>query len=273
MTHAATEVSEYSGSPIELFLFQRGLSTFWGYTSTTETKNVAGQVYIAVSMSRSNFEASQDYRRNNLKIKMPLTAEFVQQYISSPPTDKIDITVYQYHEDDPDQEVVIVWTGRVINLKFGEKDVEVLCESIETVFDRNTLRRQYSRGCTFQLYDPDSCKVDPDNFVLETTLSAVDGIILTSSDFGTYDDGYFAGGYLVLQVGSILNKRFILTHVGNDITINLSLPGLAAGVDVSVYPGCAHTTQVCADKFNNILNYGGQPFIPLKNPMNGTPIY
>lgn len=273
MTHAATELTEFDGSPIELFLFQRGAAVFWGYTSSTTTLNIQGQIYRACAMSRSSFEQSQDYKRNNIKITLPLNVDFIQQYISSPPTDKIDLTVYRYHEKDPDKQIVIRWTGRVVNVKFSETTAEILCESMETIFNRNTLKRPYGRGCPYYLYDPSGCKADPNAYAVGAALTAVNGVLLTSPTFAAYPSGHFNGGYLIFQVGSVLNKRFIISHGGPNIQINLVFSGLVPGVGVTVYPGCDRTPQTCSSKFNNILNYGGQPFIPTKNPMNGTPIF
>jgi hypothetical protein len=49
--------------------------------------------------------------------------------------------------------------------------------------------------------------------------------------------------------------------------------GLAIGDEVTVSPGCAHTQAVCNDVYSNGENYGGFPFMPRKNPFDGTPVY
>lgn len=41
------------------------------------------------------------------------------------------------------------------------------------------------------------------------------------------------------------------------------LPNVPATGDAfTVYPGCNKTMQMCRDKFNNLIHYGGQPFVP-----------
>ncbi|WP_269915579.1 phage BR0599 family protein [Acinetobacter sp. HY1485] len=45
---------------------------------------------------------------------------------------------------------------------------------------------------------------------------------------------------------------------------------LALGDVVSIYPGCDKLNTTCTDKFNNILNFGGFPFMPSSNPFVGT---
>jgi hypothetical protein len=41
---------------------------------------------------------------------------------------------------------------------------------------------------------------------------------------------------------------------------------------VNLYPGCNKSMDHCINRFDNILNYGGFPWIPGKNPFGGTSI-
>lgn len=45
---------------------------------------------------------------------------------------------------------------------------------------------------------------------------------------------------------------------------------LDIGDTVKVYAGCDKLNTTCSTKFNNILNFGGFPFIPQDNPFTGT---
>jgi uncharacterized phage protein (TIGR02218 family) len=270
MTYDAHEISTYSGSPIEIFLFDREGAQFWGYTSADEDQSYLGQTYSAIAIKRSKIEHSQDVLRNALTITMPMDTEFIQQYISSPPTDRIVLTIRRFHEGDSD--IKSLWVGRVVNVSFEESRVKVRCEPIHTSLKRPTLRRFYQLSCPYLLYG-DLCQVNPDSYKLVTTLTGVSGLTLTSADFGAEADGYYTGGYVELLSNGVYNKRFITDHVGNDITVNLILQDVVVGSEVNAYPGCSHNVTVCNTKFNNILNYGGQPWIPRKNPMGGSPIF
>lgn len=270
MTYDSREESTYEGSPVELFLFDREGVQFWSYTSADSQQDFQGITYLPISIRRGNIEQSQDIRRNSLDVTMPITADFVQQYISSPPTDRVNLTMRRFHFEDT--EVISLWIGRVINVEFEENNVVVRCEPIHTSIRRPTLRRLYQASCTHLLYGSE-CKVDRAAFRTVATLTAVSGLTLTSTGFGAQPDGYFTGGYVELLTAGVLNKRFILSHTGNDIQINLPLSGAAVGASVNAYPGCAHNVGICNSRFSNILNYGGQPFIPVKNPMGGTPIF
>ena len=60
----------------------------------------------------------------------------------------------------------------------------------------------------------------------------------------------------------------------NDVEIDLAIPGLAVSDIVVAAPGCSRKIDTCVNKFSNELNFGGYPYIPIKNPMGaGTPIW
>lgn len=273
MAYDSFEKSVYGGNPIELFEFARGATEYWRYTSTDTDQTYFGSVYESIAIQHEDFETSQNVEAVELKMTMPLTADFVQMYISAPPSDPISFVLRRFHGGDT--EVVSIWVGRVINVEFKEEAVEVICESVYTSLKRPTLRRIFQISCPHVLYNQvdGSCNLDKNNFKVVATLDAVSGTTFTSSTFGAYADGYFAGGFVELDHGGHTNVRYITEHTGNNLELNLQLPEAFAGSSVNAYPGCAHNTSDCDTKFNNILNYGGMPWIPGVNPMGGTRIF
>lgn len=272
MTYNNQEISEYDGAPVEFFLFDRNNREFWSYTSSDEEQVHEAIVYSPVSMKRGRIEKSMDVLRNNLTITMPIGTPFVQQFIASPPTDAITLKVFSRHVGDIDSEVVLIWVGRVINLNYKESIVDVRCEPLDTSFKRPTLRRVYGTTCPHGLYGI-KCAVDKELFLLLATITAVDELALTAAEFATKPDGYFAGGFVDIEIKGNFNRRFVTSHVDDTIFINLPLSGAGVGSVINAFPGCTHNTDTCTSRFSNILNYGGQPFIPQKNPMGGTPIF
>ena len=72
-----------------------------------------------------------------------------------------------------------------------------------------------------------------------------------------------AGGEII--VGNA--RRTITSHYGDTITINRPFGStVVAGSSFYAYAGCNHTPNACRSAFDNILNYGGQEYLPVKNP-------
>ncbi len=273
MTFAEKEISTFGGEPIDLYTFNRA-GMYWRYTSADENKTIGGFIYESIPISVGNYERSQDSAKNPISIKISKESDFVQQFIVAPPSDLIPVTITKYHETDPDLEVIVVWTGRVINVRFLEKEVTVSCEPIFTSIRRPLLRRVYQVACPYILYGI-SCKLTNTDFSVDGTITTISGLTITASEWGAYDDDYFTGGYIERTgtLGGAIDKRPILTQTGTAITINLQIVGLSVGETITAYPGCNHNLTTCINKFANNLNFGGFPYMPNKNPMDGTPVF
>lgn len=272
MTYDIVENSTYGSEPIELYQFDREGTTTWRYTSGDENVVYLGQTYTAIPIKRNKIEQSQDVNRASLTVTMSSEQDFIQQFITSPLFARIGITIKRYHYDDTG--VVVLWTGRIINVFQKEKTADIKCESSYSSLQRPTLRRVYSLNCPHLLYGPSPlCQVVQTNFETETILSGISGLTITSADFGLQVDGYFVGGLVESSESGTVTRRFITHHVGDVLTLNLPLYNTIIGGTVKAYPGCGHNVTDCNDKFNNIANYGGFPYVPVKNPMNGTSIF
>lgn len=271
MTYDSREKSVYGGEPIEIYKFDREGISIWRYTSADRDLVVGGQVYLAAPIKRNDIEGSQDVERTALKITMPADADFPEQFISSPPTDRISVEVRRYHYLD--SELAFLWVGRVVNVEHREFEAIVLCESSVSSLKRPTLRRVYQTSCPHLLYG-NECDLVKSTWAVPATLqSGTSGVTLKSSTFAGYADNYFSGGFVEIVVSSLINRAFITGHIGDTITTGLPLQGAAVGLPITVYPGCDHSLNTCATKFSNNVNYGGFPYIPTKNPMGGTPIF
>jgi uncharacterized phage protein (TIGR02218 family) len=60
----------------------------------------------------------------------------------------------------------------------------------------------------------------------------------------------------------------VKSWTGGIVTPFLPLPSPPApGDTVTLYAGCDRTMATCNSKFNNLANFGGQPFIPIPDTM------
>jgi uncharacterized phage protein (TIGR02218 family) len=105
------------------------------------------------------------------------------------------------------------------------------------------------------------------------TVALVTGVVLSVPAAAGFPAGHFAGGFATWAANGLTEKRMIIVHTGDAITLSAVPPGLAVGDTISLYPGCDRTLATCDTKFGNSANFGGFPFIPTKNPFAGSPIY
>jgi uncharacterized phage protein (TIGR02218 family) len=269
MTYTAYETSSYLGHPIEIYEFSRGV-IIWRYTTADEDKVIGAFTYKSIIAERGGLEQTQEMSRNPISISMDKDVDFLAQFKGAPPSDPINLTIKRYHESDT--EVLTIWVGRIVNVKFKEREAEIRCEPIFTALKRPILRRRYQTTCPHVLYGQ-QCSLTSLSFANTAIITAVSGKTLTAVAIGARAAGYFAGGFTDWSNNLAIERRFITDHTGSTITLNLPYNGILVGQTITVYPGCDHLLTTCNSKFANDDNYGGQPFYPSKNPLGGSLIF
>lgn len=270
MTYSATETSYQSGAPVELYDFARG-SLHWRYTSSDQAVTFNTSTYDSALIKRGAIEATQELARSPVTLSTPRDFAVADMFRIAPPTDVITLTITRYHAGDG--EGVVVWMGRVLNVEWAGGEATIHCEPVVTSLNRNGLRRLYQRQCPHVLYSP-ACGVDATARRVVAAVDSVVGIVLQISELSAQADGYYSGGFVEWEtVSGIFERRFITQHIGVSITLNQPFDGITIGTTVRVYPGCDHTTSTCNGKFANLPNYGGFPYIPIKNPFGGNGVF
>ena len=266
MTYATAEASQQSGAPIELYLFIQGVNV-WAYTSAPDAVVYDSYTYTPTAISRDRIKQNTDVFKNALNLKFPKSNPFAAQFMGQTPDFTTTVTVYRGHVGETDY--IAYWKGRVVNAEVSGNSISIQCESIFTSIQRPGLRAKFEYTCRHALYSglcgASAATYGINDQIVEITNSSTKFNI---TDCASYPDGWFTGG--ILLVGTY--RRFIVNHVGTIITVSRPLLEAAANDYAVVYPGCDHTMTTCKNKFNNILNFGGFPWVPTKNPFGGSSI-
>lgn len=268
MTYGAYEESPDQGSPIELYVFRVGLQTFY-FTSANTDKTVDFQAYEAEPIKRSRIDLTSEINKQNLTVEVVRSNVIAQFFRFAPPDDVVSLTLLRMHEQDPDQETVVAWMGRVLSARWKDLTAELYCEPVSTSLRRSGLRRHYQRNCPHELYG-NQCKANRTNFRYQGNVSSVIGLDIIVPGVSGQANGYYSGGYVQwVDSTGIVNSRTIDAHVGDTLTLLISSFGLTETQDVEVYAGCPHTLAACDSIFNNSDNYGGTTlYQPPENPFN-----
>ena len=171
---------------------------------------------------------------------------------------------------------LLEWTGRVVNNNFDGGQLTLTCDPTSVgarvsgsigCYQRGCWKTQYSQG--YKL-----CGLDPEDFGADATLTAVAGLVLTATAFGTFggDGEMLKGGWIQWTRGDgIVERRSINAHSGNDITIAWSAADIAVSLVVRAYPHCRQDAGLCDTYFSNYDNNGGDVDMPVKDPYAGNP--
>ena len=261
MTYSALETSAHGGQPVELIKFARGLDS-WRYTSGDTSFSHLSELYEPYPFRIPEPEQTPELAKGRLPLRTPIDTPVVAEMIASPLFAMIDVTIYRRHRGDA--EVIEFWHGYVAGFEVAGDEATITCQQVGTWMRRAGRQRPAQRQCPHALFDG-GCGMAAASWGVTGTLISATGAVLQSGTFASQPDGWWVGG-MIAAAGTL---RMVVAHASDTITLTGGIPGIAPGAGFTVYPGCDHTPGTCNGKFSNILNYGGLPWLPIKNPFSG----
>lgn len=265
MSYDSRETSVSTGQPFELYKFLTETET-WLMTSGDVERTYQGQVYQPTALVRTSTSQSTEVKGGHVKIRMAPNNEIAQMFVATIPSTPLFLTIYRGHDGEPQSEVVVVFTGRVLSAQFTTDDLcELDCAPESELLERRIASTCFQKQCNHILFDA-GCGLHKELWRVSGVLTAVspDGLTLTSPAFVSRPNGWWNTGYI--EYGT--DRRMVISHVGETVKLMTALNGLGPGVQISIYPGCDRSYEVCQQKFNNGANFNGWQWIPSKNPFS-----
>lgn len=255
----------------EFIDFARG-PQHWRYTSDDRPVIFGSQTFDTAPFKRGRITESFDASRGTLDIDVPLSLPILDLYRGTSPMSDIQVILYRKRKSTGT--VTIRWIGIIGSVEFKTSIATVHGLPPASRLSGNGLNRRWAKQCDLLTYGAGlgQCNKDPNVMRMDATLAFVSGATVRSLDFASKPDGWFSGGWIQWAEGTAIERRFVTEHIGD--TLTLLTPALAAvGRAVVAFPGDDQTLQTCHEKFDNSDNYGGEPWIPEKNPFGNDPIY
>lgn len=271
MTFEAFEDSVEDGNLIELYEFRQG-PVVTRFTNFNRTVNFNGSEWTSTQIARENIERAIESGVNDLKIRMPLDNPIASQYIRNIPGRVVDVKIYRAHFTDPAEEVLVVFEGFINQAEFdGDLQATLTLSPFTSQFKRNAPRFTYQSLCNNVLYDA-QCKIARGLFTYTGLASGIDLTIRTLSINGLSAEGadWAVGGWVAFPAGGNDDQRLIVAQSGDTVTLLSNFAEDVLGFNVDVFAGCAHDIGTCNTKFSNVINFGGFPFVPSRNPFGST---
>lgn len=264
MTFSANELSVEGGAPVELFEFALQ-GEIYAFTSGEDEVVVGATTYDPVAISRTPINVGPETRTEIISVEMPSTSAFARLYVNIVPGAQAVLTIKRFHRfDGVTPEVVTIFTGvvRSVGYSLDGRVARVAVLPLTSGLSRTIPRFHYSNLCNHVLYDS-GCKVVENDFRFIGIVSSITGAVYNIPGVGASVANPATGGFV--RFGAV-DYRLILSQSGDDLTLLLPFgPEVAVGSEVDVFRGCAHDIATCKSSFDNVQNYGGFAFVPLKN--------
>ena len=237
-------------------------STYWRYTSSDQDQTYGGNSYEAVPIERGSVTYDSNLEVSSLDVTFARSQNPVTEFVVQNPVTVLWIKVTRVFVDE--DEVDIVFIGQIKNVSFKGLTAKANCVGFESYLKQPIPIYRYQQLCNWEVFDS-KCSKDDTAFKTTTNLTEVsnDGLTLTSPDFASVDSNYYTSGKIIFGD----DARMITYHVGSIIKVRFRIMYLVPGSEVTVYAGCDRNIETCRDKFDNVINFGGHPHIPLDNPV------
>jgi len=282
MSYASIEASTAEGRPYYLYQFIEG-EQVWRFTSRASAWISEGDggteiTWEPAAVAHGDVVQTSEIERGRLELTWPLSHPFARRFLAPQGNTRVTLTIFRGHEQVPG-ETVAHWKGRVVGAEVDGQRIMLQAESIFSTLRRAGVRAKYQRLCRHAHYGR-GCNLDIALQWQTGTVTEVAGVLVTIPEAAGYPDGWFRAG--VLRFGP--ERGFITDHAGALIILLRPMPALAAAVAdpeldpetdeplpvlIDIAPGCDLRATTCAGKFANLLNFGGFPEIPGRNPLGG----
>lgn len=257
--------------PVFLYLMQRGALT-WRFAASSRDVLALGSLWQGSSISSSDTEMSGETERDAVKVVLPLSDTFANDYVKNPPDSRTAVTIYKYDRDDGSYEYW--WSGNFSGHEINGGEVVLTCQSDEALLAQGSRPRIAMVQCSHAQY-VGRCGLNRDDFRQSVTLVSLSGAAAVVSG---YSGDNFAGGIIEARNG---DTRKITAQIGGALTLARKLPALSGdvGAIVYIYPACDRGPDSCATFANaanpsgtNIENFGGFSWMLTgdKNPWGGS---
>lgn len=284
MTFATDESSVASSQPIELYQFTTPAKMYF-LTSWQSNFTWNGQLYTAAaSLTRNNLIVPEISDKRDLVIEIALTEALAQDLlVGGIPQRDVQVLLYRYQQVSGTV-YGPMWAGFVAKIDTDGITVKLTVPSRLSEFvDRVQLPiAQVSRLCQHALYDF-GCGIQQTgvwtgggpggSFQGITTVASVPnasaGIYNLTSVTGLQGNGTspttpLLYGFVKRQADN--EVKSIIAQSTTTIQTDTPFRTLNPGDVVIVNVGCDRTPQTCRDKFANVPNFDGHPYLVPNNP-------
>ncbi|MEB3470164.1 DUF2163 domain-containing protein [Pasteurella multocida] len=255
------------GQPINLYEFTRDEKVY-RFCDADQNLTINNQPWQTATISDSGKTDGE-----NATITVASNHPIAKLFRGTPPSQAIGVKIYRTHWND--SEIRVVWVGTVVEVKRPSiEKAEIISASLSATMSAAGLRLSWGRNCPYSLYDQDCGVLSQQFAVRDLVIEAKDGLTITINLPTTLPQAWFTAGFIEwLDTDGVREVRAVTTHEHNKLTLMGGTKGLDVGTKVNAYPGCDGRVSTCANKFNNVLNFGGIPHMPSKSPYDGSRVF
>ena len=253
---SSSELGEFA----ELYEFYDG-EYYSRYTTFQSNIRFMGFDYKPAHIKRGSIVRNATFEPVTVQITAPLDDKLTK-YLSNYPVMPTTVKIFRVFVADPNNQYLEMFTGNITSVQVEDIYAVAQCTSLGSIIEAIWPPDVHSAFCQNTLYD-ENCKLSSSDYAINFTVQSFTGKGgLVSTEIG--NGSPFTGGYVVFL------KDFRWITLGEMNTFHLHVPfdsSVGVGTVLRAYWGCSKSAEDCKNKFNNMSNFFGCPYIPSDNPV------
>ncbi|MDX1901892.1 MAG: DUF2163 domain-containing protein [Gammaproteobacteria bacterium] len=226
---------------------------------------VQGILYkSAVGYTPTAIQANDNLSVNNIDVEGILAVAGVgRDDIAGGLFDYARVYVFEVNYKKPTYDIMPLVTGFWGESKLQENKYTTEFRSLSQALQQK-LGELYSITCRANLGDS-RCKANLASFTVSGTVNDVTNKAIFSASTFAQDSGYFQFGLLTWTTGNntSYSMEVKVFTTGGGFQLVQPMPNtIEVGDTFHVYAGCNKAIATCKAKFNNVVNFRGEPFVP-----------
>lgn len=240
--------------------------TILAFTEFSEDIEFDGITYKSFDVSNKKYSNFSDITTDDTEIIAVIDDDSIKkEFILSNDFDDAEIEIFFVNVEHLEYGSVILTNGFIDSVSIVEDKVYFNIKGKLSLLEK-TIGDTYSPLCRAKFCDK-KCSLNIANYkftgeiasVIEDTVFYTDDPIIKSKE-----KDYFKYGYLKFTNGENIGRTIeIKQSESGNITISASLvKKIKVGDEFDIFVGCDKKFETCCEKFNNAVNFRGEPNLP-----------
>ena len=235
-----------------------------GFTDHDADLTVDALVYkCATGFKASTVESKADLSVDNLELDGILNSgDITEADVLNGKYDYAEVEIFMVNYESLGDGKIYVKRGRMGEVRIARAGFVAELRSL-TQHLQQRIGEVYAPSCNAILGDA-RCGKDLTAFTFTATITEVISRAQFKASALTQDAGFFTGGEVLFTSGDNDDLRMEIKEFSNkQFTLVLPMPNnVAVGDNFNAIAGCDKTISTCVAKFNNAVNFRGEPYVP-----------
>ncbi|NCC03453.1 MAG: DUF2163 domain-containing protein [Proteobacteria bacterium] len=236
----------------------------FGFTDFDRDLTIDGVIYQArTGYTRSAVQTVSDLSVDNLDIESAFDSEAITAAdLRSGFWDNAEVLIFLVNWAALSQGKIILKRGTIGQVEMKDNFFKAELRGLTQALAQN-IGELYTPNCRADLGDT-RCKIDLAALTVASTVTAVSDRYGFTDTARTEAEGYWGGGLIIWTSGVNIGRRMeVRSFVDGVFELFLPMPSdIEVGDGYAVQPGCDKSFSTCCVRYDNAVNFRGEPHVP-----------